>query len=59
MTETEHKNHSNFNLELSWDERVLLAVNIEYIWQSMIMTQDTILSRFNKHLENKLKQQEG
>ena len=58
-TENNDKKHSNFNLELSWDERVLLAVNIEYIWHSMIMTQETILSKFNKHLEKKLKQQEG
>jgi len=35
------------SMKMSWQERILISVNIEYLWRCMLISQDRILS---KHL---------
>lgn len=37
---------------MSWEERVLLGINIEYLWRCMLLCQDKILSSYDQHTKN-------
>lgn len=37
---------------MSWEERILLGINIEYLWRCMLLGQDKILSSYDQHMKN-------
>lgn len=47
-------------LEMNWPERILFAINIEYLWRLTLLNQDTVLANHNKIMQDTLssKQQE-
>lgn len=55
-----HSNHVDTYLEMSWEERILFAINIEYLWRLTLLSQDTVLANHNKIMQETLssKQQE-
>ena len=35
---------------MSWEERILLGINIEYLWRCMLLSQDKILSTYDQYM---------
>lgn len=46
-------------MALSWEERILLCVNIEYLWRCLLLAQDRVLSNHTKILKQKLDEQKS